>query len=356
MVAGHERGGLVPRRQIRCAKAVRYAALMPAIPLIRASQAEPFTGALAVSGVRIEPLLEDCGIRPDIPAVDPDALVPEYAIWDLVETCAHVAGEDLFGWRIGLETPIEAIGAFGRSVGSALTLRGALRLFLEAVGEHSSHAKFSVVPAGDHVWFCRHGIDDIDVGSWQVEQYVLGLMVRLIRMAEGPAWAPRAVLVKQHELGGRALPGELASAYVQMGSRVTAIQVAARALDRPMGSAGGEARALEAIDVDFLGSMRLAVAPMLGTEAVGLERAARYAGVTPRTVQRWLGRDGRSFSDVVEEVRRSQALHLLGETTLPLKAVATRLGYSDAANFTRAFRRWTGMAPSRWRARVASSR
>jgi AraC-like DNA-binding protein len=329
---------------------------MPAIPLIRASQAEPFTGALAAAGTRIEPLLEDCGIRADIPALDPDALVPEYAIWDLVETCARVAGDGLFGWRIGLDTPIEAIGAFGRSVGSAGTLRGALRLFLEAVGEHSSHARFSVVPAGERVWFCRHGIDGIDVGSWQVEQYVLGLMVRLVRLATGRAWSPHDVLLKQTSLRGRALPPALAAARVRLGSRVSAIGLPRTALDAPLGAAPLRGTSLEPIDTDFLGSLRLAVEPMLGTEAAGLERAARYAGVTPRTVQRWLEREGRSFSTVLEEVRRAAASRLLATTDLPLLAVAERLGYSDAANFTRAFRRWTGTTPGRWRARAASSR
>ena len=40
---------------------------------------------------------------------------------------------------------------------------------------------------------------------------------------------------------------------------------------------------------------------------------------------------------------------------LSLEEVAERVGYSEAANFTRAFRRWTGMTPAAFRRSRAQS-
>jgi len=94
--------------------------------------------------------------------------VPEYAIWKLVDRCARRAGSEHFGWKTGLETPIDDIGSFGQRVGAAPTLEAALDLFLHAVAEHSSHARFSVVRGQSGSFFCRHGIDDIEVGAWQI--------------------------------------------------------------------------------------------------------------------------------------------------------------------------------------------
>jgi len=62
---------------------------------------------------------------------------------------------------------------------------------------------------------------------------------------------------------------------------------------------------------------------------------------------------GSSFSEVLDEVRRQRALLLLEDRRLALADVAGRLGYSDTANFTRAFRRWTGQTPAAFRAREA---
>lgn len=78
---------------------------------------------------------------------------------------------------------------------------------------------------------------------------------------------------------------------------------------------------------------------------------AELPGASERTPQRRLADFGRSFSDVVEELRREEAARLLATTGLHLEEVASRLGHSERTSFTRAFRRWTGAAPEAWKAR-----
>jgi AraC-like DNA-binding protein len=294
--------------------------------------------------------MERSGVRPDLASEAPDSLVPEYAVWDFVERAARQSGDDAFGWQIGLETPIEKIGSFGQEIGSAATLRGALRLFLHAVTKHSSHARFSLVPRGEQVWFCRHGIDQINVGSWHVEQYVLGMMVRLVRFALRRDWIPAAVFLKQRTLDGRPLPQALRDVQVRLGSDVTAFPIPHALLDRPLAMATPATVALSPIECDFAGSLRWTLRAGLGGDWTSLEQAARFAGVAPRTLQRQLKRDGGSFARVLEEVRSAEARRLLAMPQSRVTRVAAQLGYRDPANFTRAFRRWTGTTPSRFRA------
>jgi AraC-like DNA-binding protein len=71
--------------------------------------------------------------------------------------------------------------------------------------------------------------------------------------------------------------------------------------------------------------------------------------VSVRTLKRRLAALGLSYSDLVDERRRERALVLLQDTSLTSEQIAERLGYSDAANFSRAFRRWTGTTPRRYR-------
>lgn len=51
------------------------------------------------------------------------------------------------------------------------------------------------------------------------------------------------------------------------------------------------------------------------------------------------------YETVANEMRRAQAIPLVVDSELPLKAISDQLGYSDTKAFRRAFRRWTGMAP-----------
>ncbi|MEZ4238994.1 MAG: AraC family transcriptional regulator ligand-binding domain-containing protein [Myxococcota bacterium] len=82
-----------------------------------------------------------------------------------------------------------------------------------------------------------------------------------------------------------------------------------------------------------------------------LEAVARRLGLSPRTLQRRLAAEGTSWSGVAEDLRRDEVLRLLDGTALPLAEIAARTGFCDAPTLSRAFRRWTGVAPGAWRRR-----
>lgn len=83
-------------------------------------------------------------------------------------------------------------------------------------------------------------------------------------------------------------------------------------------------------------------------------KLARVAGtlfVSERTLKRRLQEEQASFQQLVDQVRLNRAGELLNTTSLNLSQIADALGYADAANFTRAFKRWTGTSPSQFRNR-----
>lgn len=77
-----------------------------------------------------------------------------------------------------------------------------------------------------------------------------------------------------------------------------------------------------------------------------LQTTARLFNLTPRTLHRRLVDEGSSYRELLAEVRHSLALHHLRTGALTIDAIAAALGYTDTANFRRAFRRRSGMAPS----------
>lgn len=68
--------------------------------------------------------------------------------------------------------------------------------------------------------------------------------------------------------------------------------------------------------------------------------------MSPRTLQRKLAAEGTSFKQILQEVRLSMANEYLREDKLTLIEVSYLLGFSEQSSFTRAYKRWTGKAPS----------
>ena len=71
--------------------------------------------------------------------------------------------------------------------------------------------------------------------------------------------------------------------------------------------------------------------------------------MSSRTLKRRLQQRGTSFQDLLDLVRMGQAKRLLFETSQSIDAIASTLGYSDASNFSRAFKRKEGVTPAVYR-------
>ncbi len=68
--------------------------------------------------------------------------------------------------------------------------------------------------------------------------------------------------------------------------------------------------------------------------------------VSVRGLQRKLKDEGTTFKQLVDNTRRDLALQYVKDSTVSINEMAYLLGYSEHANFSRAFKRWTGVAPS----------
>jgi AraC-like DNA-binding protein len=75
--------------------------------------------------------------------------------------------------------------------------------------------------------------------------------------------------------------------------------------------------------------------------------------LSPRTLQRRLQAEGSSFADVLDHTRKAIADAYVRDPQVALTEVAYLLGFSEPSAFSRAFQRWYGMPPSRYRAPVA---
>lgn len=75
------------------------------------------------------------------------------------------------------------------------------------------------------------------------------------------------------------------------------------------------------------------------------QNLARRLDMSPRTLRQHLAKAGTSFRELRNEIRESFATLYLKDTNVSLESISEKLGFSDQAGFTKAYRSWTGQTP-----------
>ncbi|WP_108127384.1 AraC family transcriptional regulator [Saccharospirillum mangrovi] len=88
---------------------------------------------------------------------------------------------------------------------------------------------------------------------------------------------------------------------------------------------------------------------------VSQNSVAEALHLSSRTLQRRLNDANVSFRELLQQARQELAVQYIRHSDIPILEIGYRLGFSEPANFTRAFRQWTGEAPARYRARARNA-
>jgi len=103
--------------------------------------------------------------------------------------------------------------------------------------------------------------------------------------------------------------------------------------------------------LDFLQRVKSYIFSHVANGRITVQSAADHFGMSVRTFQRRLDEGELSFSDLVLSVRRAESKTLLSNSGT-VTDTAYSLGFSDAASFSRAFKRWFGLSPEQYRKSV----
>ncbi len=97
------------------------------------------------------------------------------------------------------------------------------------------------------------------------------------------------------------------------------------------------------------------IAALLPHGEMHFDAVAVQLGMSGRTLARKLALEGHSFTKILEDLRLALARRYLTESEMSISEIAWLLGYSEVANFTHAFHRWTGTNPRTARAKARRS-
>src|SRR5690606_29441295 len=104
---------------------------------------------------------------------------------------------------------------------------------------------------------------------------------------------------------------------------------------------------------DIVSAVKSKLQELLPSGTCTEARVADALHMNQRTMQRKLQAENSSFTSLLNSVRVEMAEHHLRNTQLSLTEISYLLGFSEQANFTRAFKRWKGVSPSDYRNQLA---
>lgn len=100
---------------------------------------------------------------------------------------------------------------------------------------------------------------------------------------------------------------------------------------------------------DIVARTRAAIVERLSSGHCTRAYVAKDIGISQSVLQQRLAERDTGFHELLDETRCELALGYLQQPELSITEIAFLLGFTDASNFTRAFKRWKGRAPSAYR-------
>ena len=187
--------------------------------------------------------------------------------------------------------------------------------------------------------------------------YTLVITISMLRRMVAPTWSPgevRLLAGDESLLGNRDVFGD---APLITGQRHSSFTIARLLLQLPVpsgraGTTPHNARRNatgQPMPTDFKTSAEQVIMSQLSDGYPGIQAVAEAASMSPRTLQRRLAESGTTFSRLVATSRLRMAKTWLTESDMPIAQIASTLGYTEASNFARAFRRQTGVSPATYR-------
>jgi len=266
----------------------------------------------------------------------------------------HHAGDELCIWS-GARKSLPQLGQMARGVLAQPTVLAALQFGLtyQLIAGSMVHLQFET--GSPYSALIAHSLfDDVELQDFLAVDHLL-TAVNAARELCGPAFRLYQVELRGMTTISLALYEKMFACPVVTGADVSRVLIANDILQLPLRSPdlkivqeAGAACEQELATVGVLGRQSLLrVLVDQHCEFHNVDQMAQVLGISPRSLQRLLAREGTSYFQIIENIRMDRAKRLL-QTDLSQERIAEQLGYSDARSFRRAFKRWTNLSPGEY--------
>lgn len=305
-------------------------------------------------------------LRADIPVEilnHPDLPLRLSDHYRILKSAARELGDPYFGATLGKLARTEKLSAYGKWVTSAPTLGQAITRANNGLNQFmQTNTTLCLLPAGKSVLWTMIFFTPGHEGRFQNELLAVSYLIDTLRFFIGRDWTPKLIRVIGNAPHQASMLERSFKAPVIANQNITGVEFSPHLLTlknphhlnldvsepqeddgtyqiMPKSSRNKEA-VLAAIQMEtFVGKPRI-------------DSVANRLNLSRRTLQRQLERKQLIFSDLVAEMQKKRALHLLKTSNESISRISELVGYSDPSHFIRAFSRWTGTTPGNYRTQM----
>lgn len=329
--------------------------------VILAAQRQPLVLALEAYGIDTDRFFKEAGV-PNLAAADPLVRIGVPEINCLYKLAIEKTGDPNFGLKVGSYFNFGSWHALGFGLMASSTLTD----FCNRLSTYSSFAsgitRISTGATGDEYFLiitkrvegvCFEAVDAVTAGLFHLMRMAYVKPLRPVRV-ELPRPFPKEKSEDfQHHFGCPTL----------FDSPTWRIVLRAEDAQIPLVASCKElAQIHDRMVIEYMSKMnksdvvsqvRSLIQSELPKGNVTQEYVANLANLGLRNMQIKLSKSGTSYLKLLEEARRRLAMSYIEQSRLTITEIAFTLGFKNSANFTRAFRRWTGQSPSEYRRALA---
>ncbi|MBK8197837.1 MAG: AraC family transcriptional regulator [Acidobacteria bacterium] len=333
---------------------------------VSAGYVRSFLQLAEARGAETAALLEACGVSPAL-LESPDARIPFDRFKALMRHAKTVCNEPALALYFGAAAPFNEVSIVGLIAYSAGSMGAAFeqtnryaRLVVEVDG-HETASRFAIVRRSDGVWLEDRRRNPNDFPELTESTWARFVWDRARAFPDRPPYVLE-IHVTHPAPPHAATYRDFFAVPVRFGSDWNAMRIEESWLDEPTHGANRYVFGIYNAHADALlaqllesksvrGQIEAALIPVLHTGEVSMTQVARRMGFSRSTLHRRLKAEGEAFEIILDDLRRRMALDYLDGRKVSVNETAYLTGFSDPSAFSRAFRRWTGTSPGRYRSR-----
>lgn len=311
-------------------------------------------------GLDGDALIASCGLSRE-KIFDPDARISAQASDTLWQHAFIESGDPLLSLHAAEALPFGAYRVLDYLASTADTVGAGLRAVVRYFPLVDRRARMSVNERGGR-FVLNFETSEASLQLPQpAQEYTLAAILLRSREGTGLSWTPSAVHFTFPKPDDIAEYTRIFGCPLRFSQKTAGLHVAEATWNRASKGADNSLHALleqhaqilfkksavekagllEHVKEDILKRLREGL-PTLG-------EISKMMGMSSKTLQRRLKEEDTTFADLMDKVRCHQAKLYLGDRTIAVAEVSWLLGFSEQSSFTRAFKRWTGQSPARWR-------
>jgi len=276
------------------------------------------------------------------------------------EFMARALGDAHLAMRGAQAFDYSVFGAYSKYVLGGRDLRTAILRGRRALPLTHPGSDVFIRTARDKAFVCfRPGVERV-VGHRHIQEGSISVIYNVFRHYLGDSWCPDWVEITSKRKENLGDIEEIVGAEVRIGASIPAIAFPLSELDtvNPEPQHPSDLVTLNELPslmgVTPPGNMSESVNEILRSQLVlgdlSEDSVASRLLIGRRKLQRILKAEGTSFREIKDRFIENRAYNLVLETDLAIDEIARSLNFSEPNSFRRAFRKWTGLSPSEYRA------